>query len=589
MSIMNRYLGCATLVLLLMLMGCPAQKTEKESTSGVEENVLPEGLGHLETFSSYGLRLSASLDSDDQESLRQAHQAFALSEYRRLSDSADNIATSVIDKQLLLGMTALGTTGTTLNAVSDASGLAIDNELHHTQVNDWDQHLAGLSGITATRHFWGQERYLFADDYLENIARFYGPEMTALDFQAAATDSANQVNESLSDQLTVSAIDDRTRIVMAQSIEVNQTWSNTLAQKSFSGRFAVGGGQRWVEMVRFEGLINVAETDRYRALEVPLTDQELALLVIEPNVSFATLRDSLDQTTLQSILDQLSPQQTVIKLPVFDVEKEFTNRQVADLGVAAVEEDDPSTPANAIILVEDQEPLPHIEKVSDNEANFYPVNKAGYLYLNDITQNVAMVLTEEGVSTVAASAVVHRAKQGEPSWLIGDEGGIWAFEDSPPPSGAAGVVITAPGNDNQIPCYYPADQRPFLFALYAPASGALLAVGHVSDMEGEQVPADWTASRWQGCGSSPLVEIYQHTGEIQCESSGVDLYTMKDQLHDAGIEVLEWGWGTDGLDYPSVCGAATGNINRFTIREQDLELAQEMGFSRISELENPTW
>lgn len=607
---MARYLGYVTLALSLMLLGCPAQESEEEFTLSVEENASsedladddgvlpedlseeentpPEGLTHLETFLGHGLRLPASLDSNDHESLRQVHQAYALSEYRRLGSDADNIAISVIDKQLLLGMTALGATGTTLEAVSDASGLAVADELPHAMVNDWDQYLVGLSGMVATRYFWGQERYLFADDYLENIAQFYGPEMMAIDFQAAAADSAIQVNAALTDQFTVTAIDDRTRIVMAQSVEVDQAWSPTLATESFRGRFVVDGDQYWVDMVRLDGLFNVAETDQYRAVEVPLSDPELALLIIEPNVSFHTLKNSFDQTMFQSIMDQLSPQQTVVKLPVFEVEKQFVNQQVADLGVAAIDGGDPVPASNIYIMDEDPEPSQPVEEVSDNEANFYPVNKTGYLYLSDIKQKVGFVLTQEGLSAVAASAVAHRAKQDEPDWLLSDDAAIWEFEDDTPPGGT-GLVITTPGSDNQSSCYYPADQRPFLFVLYAPASGTLVAVGHVSDQDGERVAADWTVARWQECGNSPPIEIYQYTGEIQCQSSGVDLYTMMDQLLNAGIEVLEWGWGTDGLFYPSVCGSGTGNINRFTIREQAFDLSQQLGFSPISELEAPTW
>ena len=73
-------------------MGCPAQESEEVSTpgveentqqvsaekltSGVEENNLLESLSYLEAFSSYGLHLSNSLNSNNQESPRQAHQAF---------------------------------------------------------------------------------------------------------------------------------------------------------------------------------------------------------------------------------------------------------------------------------------------------------------------------------------------------------------------------------------------------------------------------------------------------------------------------------------------------------------------------------
>ncbi len=568
-------------LLPLFLMGCPAQSPEEGSVANddADSSGIPEGLVYMESFASDGLRTATSIDSGFFNSFRMIHQDFSLADYRRLAEDEINVVTSAMNKQLLLSLVALGATGTTLAAVSDASGLTIGGELTHALINDWDQHLAGLEGVTTSYKLWGQERYLFANDYLENQAGFYGPEMTVLDFQLATVDSATQINDTLSAPLLINSIDHRTRLVVTQSLEIDRDWLGDLSKEIFSGRFEIGAGQRWVDMMRFQGLLNVAETEQYRAVDVPLVGQDLALLVIEPKGLFGTVQDSLDQLAFQQILDQLSPQQSEIVIPLFGIEMEFRDDELADLGVALVESSD-LPPSNTIIVGDEMEETEHplaIEEISDNEANFFPVNQAGYLYLDDRRQQVTIAVTTDGVSTAATSAIVHRAKRNEPSGLIGEGGdGSWSS-----------VIITIPA-PSFTSCYYPPDQRSFIFILYARTSGTLLAIGHVTSLEGEAVAADWINDLGgSGCGNSPPVKIYQHTGAVQCESSGVDLYTMKEELLNAGINVLEWGWGTDGLDYSLQCGSATGDINRFTIPEQSLEFAQSLGFALLSDLKNP--
>ena len=128
----------------------------------------------METFSGTGLRTAATLGSTSLDTLRMAHQDFALADYRRLAFKESNIITSVVDTQLLLSMVSLGAAGTTLSAVNNASGFVLDGELPHALVNEWDQHLADQAGIQVQRYLWGQERYPFAEEYLDSQVSFYG-------------------------------------------------------------------------------------------------------------------------------------------------------------------------------------------------------------------------------------------------------------------------------------------------------------------------------------------------------------------------------------------------------------------------------
>lgn len=626
---MNRNIGYAVLSLSLVLTGCPSDEQNEADFTEVQNEVqqLVEGVvdelsantsstsdlvDQFEGISTLAAMLRGDVASGDlpiiaefdpvaHAQLRQAHQAFALSEYRRLaydssafgSNLPDSVMTAALNKQMLLGMTMLGAAGTTLDVLQAESGLGVDETpLAWSEISAWDQHVSDILGVSQARQFWGQAYYLFSDDYLNNLSQLFAPEMQVLDFQSVSEDAAVAVNASLTEGLNLSNIDYDTRLVHAQQLALALAWSDELQQEAIMGRFAVyQEEQRLVEMVRLTGFIKVSDTDQYRAVEVPLENPELSLLIIESKGDLEILRDRFDSEMFENIVNALSPAQATVSIPLFQLVEYYEGEAVADLGVAAVESDVvpatdhvgeqfmnllPLTPNDAEIVNQVAVPI-SAETPSDDEANFTPVNKKGYLYVSEIKQHVSISLTQNGLRTNAQGAIVHSAKSTEPAGLINQAGG-----------GGAGFSVTTPEN-NSVSCYYEADQQPFIFAVYAPYSGSLFAVGHVNELPGERVPADWKADNWSDCSDSPSIEIYRYTGEIQCESSDVDLEAVRGQLLNAGIAVLGWGYGSDGLQYPAVCGAGTGNIYRFTIREQDYTLAQEMGFSRLSDLENPIW
>lgn len=83
---------------------------------------------------------------------------------------------------------------------------------------------------------------------------------------------------------------------------------------------------------------------------------------------------------------------------------------------------------------------------------------------------------------------------------------------------------------------------------------------------------------------SHLVKIYKHQGSLQCQGGGVSLKQMRRQLLKAGVKVKQARCGVDGMMYPSVCGAADGKINIFTIPRVNLTKAQAQGFNLLQNL-----
>lgn len=84
------------------------------------------------------------------------------------------------------------------------------------------------------------------------------------------------------------------------------------------------------------------------------------------------------------------------------------------------------------------------------------------------------------------------------------------------------------------------------------------------------------------------VTIYKSDQSIQCESKGIGLDVMKNELTSAGVEVLCAKKGDTGLFVIAMCGAPTARINIYSIQASDWPRAEQLGFRRIEELADYT-
>jgi len=79
--------------------------------------------------------------------------------------------------------------------------------------------------------------------------------------------------------------------------------------------------------------------------------------------------------------------------------------------------------------------------------------------------------------------------------------------------------------------------------------------------------------------------VYSDRGVRQCESDGVSLEASAQILIDAGIDVIKSTCGIrTGVEYPAVCGGATGDILVHEIRSVNLSDAEQLDFQEISTL-----
>ncbi len=517
-------------------------------TACAEEAAPPvdDGKASIESYSDDGQRTSPEALLADAIDPTPLHQAFAFERFRAHSGDGNTLIAPFDAQQLLAGL-APGASGETLQAIATAGGWASLEDSSGTLagLSLWEQRADALGAVERQRWLWGQAGYRFDRGYLRTQAGLFGPERAALDFRGDFPSARAAIEDALGDRLALEDIGDRSRLVLAQSTRLQAAWADGLTVEPFEGRFGEHEQQRLVPMLRISGELSVAEGEDYRAVAVPLAEGGLSLMVIIPAPgAFDAVRGRLDAEFWRRLGEGLASVQTTLKLPLFFLSRTLID--YPDLGIAQREE----------------------------AADFSPVNGAGFLYLEPLRQALELQVDEAGLGATTTTAAVHTATRDEPADLF-----------YPPSPITGGVIISWPDNSSLTRCFYPPDQRPFLFAVYTRDTATLLYIGQVKSLDGPPVAADWTVSPWTACGDSPPVEIYRYKGSRQCvPDSGTPYWTMEQILTDAGIDVLDAGEGTDGKEYLQVCDGPDGVINVFTIFTSDLAAAEALGFAPLSGL-----
>lgn len=80
------------------------------------------------------------------------------------------------------------------------------------------------------------------------------------------------------------------------------------------------------------------------------------------------------------------------------------------------------------------------------------------------------------------------------------------------------------------------------------------------------------------------LKVFKSALSTQCYNDGIPLDVMAQELKAAGVEFTCAQRDFDGMAYPTVCGAPTGEINVFQIFSADLPTVQQLGYAEVSSL-----
>ena len=94
--------------------------------------------------------------------------------------------------------------------------------------------------------------------------------------------------------------------------------------------------------------------------------------------------------------------------------------------------------------------------------------------------------------------------------------------------------------------------------------------------------ADAAATASSSASSSENIWVKRSDFGVSCEKDKAQsLEAGAEDLKKAGIQVFESGKGADNKMHIQVCGAPSGNENRYLISKSEIEKAKALGFKEV--------
>ena len=301
-----------------------------------------------------GELLVSELERDTAPMVSEAHQmalsegnnAFAFDLYAQLAGSEEgNLFFSPLSISTALAMTWVGARNETESQMAETLHYELSQEHLHPAFNWLDLTLQsrgegaeGLDGEPFRLHIanalWGLDGYGFLSDFLDTLALNYGAGMNLMDFIGDPDGARLTINQWVADQtedrilniIPQGAINPSTRLVLTNAVYFNAAWASKFMETATNdGPFnTLNGGQVTVPLMHHTYYLRHMQGENYQAIELPYDGNELSMLIVLPDAGqFEEMEASLDQDTLDAILEGLTSEYVSITMPSFQFKSSF--------------------------------------------------------------------------------------------------------------------------------------------------------------------------------------------------------------------------------------------------------------------------
>jgi serine protease inhibitor len=295
--------------------------------------------------------------------------------------------------------------------------------------------------LAIANRLFAQKGYDFRQAFLSLVKQNYGAAFEPIDFKADASGATQHINKWVADQtrnrirdlIPGGALNETTRLVLANALYLKASWADPFAEKATKPEpFHIRGSEPVdVPMMRkMDRHFGYAKREGFTAVSLPYTGNDLQFLVLLPDEvnGLRTLESKLTAEMLAECA-KLETRDVDLHLPKFKIELPTialaTNFEALGMKTAF---DQPRGSAN-------------FDRMAPRKSN-------DYLYISQVFHKTFIAVDEKGTEAAAATAVAMMARS--------------AMIQRPP---AVEVKV----------------DRPFLYAIQHVPSGVCLFLGRVTD------------------------------------------------------------------------------------------------------------
>lgn len=286
------------------------------------------------------LAAGAAPAAADPLDLAGASNAFGWDLFQELSAQAGNLFFSPPSLEVALAMTMAGARGETARQMADvlhldASAVALPEDSLTAGIQQWQDALLpapddSLVTLTLASSLWGQKGSGFSPTFQDLTRKRFGAELQEVDFgrPAAAAGAINAwvaqaTRGRIAELVAAEALNDRTRLVLANAVYFRGSWRHPFAATATSEQpFRVGGRDVATATMSQRARLRYAEDADLQVLELPYRasgGRSLGLVVVLPRAEdgLADVVPLLTASTFDAWLARLQPRLVQVSLPKF--------------------------------------------------------------------------------------------------------------------------------------------------------------------------------------------------------------------------------------------------------------------------------
>jgi serpin B len=390
-----------------------------------------------------------SPDVSDQEMgvLIAGNSNFAWDFYQAVRGQDGNLFYSPYSISTALAMTYAGAHENTALQMAEALNFELPQERLHPAFNALNLSLTGQGEsasntdesqpfqLNVANSLWAQDNYPFLPEFLDLLGRNYGAGLRLVDFVSDAEGARVEINDwvaeetggKIKDLIPEGAIDDLTRLVLANAIYFKADWYHPFEKaETRDGPFILLDGNRvQVPMISHETAppMPYKAGDGYQVIELPYIGETTSMVILVPDAGgFEDFEASLDGERVKGILEGVEPRMVSLTMPKFSFESEFSLKNtLAAMGIA--------------------------DAFDGKLADFSGMDGTKDLHIGDVFHKAFVAVDEKGTEAAAATAVIMKLE-------------------------------SAPLTEIELTI-----DRPFIFLIQDKPSGAILFIGRVLNPE----------------------------------------------------------------------------------------------------------
>lgn len=325
---------------------------------------------------------------------------FAFEFYKTTQQEHSNLVFSPYSISIATGMLYAGAEGSTEQQIAQALHFNLSDPDIHKGFNYLDVSLKKACREADEDEFtlhimnavWGQQNYIFLEDYLNTLAIHYGAGINLLDFTVDPEGArsmingwvANQTKDLIQDLLGPNSITWDTKLVLTNAIYFYGEWLSTFDKDNTTGRnFELLDGSTILVNTMYQEKYYpyVAEED-YKAIQLSYKGDRMVMVIVVPAIdTFNEFENSLNHQIWISIVNSLASGKVDLYMPKWEFD---TN----------------------IDLVEVLKTMGMEDAFEPGGANFSGIDGTHKLFISNAVHKAYILVDEEGTEAAAATGYI---------------------------------------------------------------------------------------------------------------------------------------------------------------------------------------